>query len=506
MAIIKTKFDRGVEGATNIVDGGTEGTRVATGTTAQRGSTTGQWRFNTTTGYFEGRNNSGSFATLEPVPTVASVDVTEVDSQAGGNQTFVITGTNFSSGGVISFVGSSANFNATSTTIDSTTQITAVAPKASFLNAQEPYKIKFTSSTGLTGTSADLITVDTSPAWQTASGSLGSAVEGSSVNVSATATDADSDTIAYSETGGNVLSTNNLTLNSSSGAITGTAPTVSNDTTLSFNLRATANSKTADRAFTIIIQNNPLTGLTELSEMNSENTSNFKGTLSNGGNLYEVTDSSVIDTVAGTTWEGTRLTALNDGGNCGRWDNKLNNMASSGGVTIVHWGRLSSGAGNNPPTVGSYNNSYARNFDTYNHTGYFNDMHNPTSTTTGKFSTPFFGGNNLLSINTLTGANSITFADWHFYAHRFSQSPKSTSSQTEKISFDYNGTLYHATSGSHSLSSNSSTSGFMGFDNVNSGGVGSYNWEGWTGGWRVFNNELTDAQLNFIYNSGKGRF
>ena len=46
----------------------------------------------------------------------------------------------------------------------------------------------------------------------------------------------------------------------------------------------------------------------------------------------------------------------------------------------------------------------------------------------------------------------------------------------------------------------------MGFDNVNSGGVGSYNWEGWTGGWRVFNNELTDAQLNFIYNSGKGRF
>ena len=36
---------------------------------------------------------------------------------------------------------------------------------------------------------------------------------------------------------------------------------------------------------------------------------------------------------------------------CGLWDNKLNNMASSGGVTIVHWGRLSSGAGNNPPTL-----------------------------------------------------------------------------------------------------------------------------------------------------------
>ena len=52
MAIIKTKFDRGVEGATNIVDVGTEGTRLATGTTAQRGSTSGQLGFNTTTGKF----------------------------------------------------------------------------------------------------------------------------------------------------------------------------------------------------------------------------------------------------------------------------------------------------------------------------------------------------------------------------------------------------------------------------------------------------------------------
>ena len=40
----------------NIVDTGTEGTKVASGTTAQRGSTAGQFRFNSTTGKFEGRN------------------------------------------------------------------------------------------------------------------------------------------------------------------------------------------------------------------------------------------------------------------------------------------------------------------------------------------------------------------------------------------------------------------------------------------------------------------
>ena len=37
----------------NIVDTGTEGTKVATGTSLQRGSTQGQFRFNSTTGFAE---------------------------------------------------------------------------------------------------------------------------------------------------------------------------------------------------------------------------------------------------------------------------------------------------------------------------------------------------------------------------------------------------------------------------------------------------------------------
>ena len=38
---------------TNISDDGTGGTKVASGTTAERGSTTGQIRFNSTTGLAE---------------------------------------------------------------------------------------------------------------------------------------------------------------------------------------------------------------------------------------------------------------------------------------------------------------------------------------------------------------------------------------------------------------------------------------------------------------------
>ena len=239
----------------NISDEGTEGTKVATGTTAQRGSTTGQWRFNTSTGYFEGRNSAGSFSTLEPTPTIASVDVSEVDSQAGGNQTIVVTGTNFSSGGTISFVGNAgANFDASTTTYQSANQVTAVAPKASFLNAQEPYKVRFTSSTGAQGTSGSgLINVDTAPTWTTSAGSLGSVVEDATGNhFTVAATDADSDTIAYTLQSGSLAG---LSLNSSTGVISGDPDDVSGDTTNSFTLRATAGSKTADRAFSYITKN-----------------------------------------------------------------------------------------------------------------------------------------------------------------------------------------------------------------------------------------------------------
>ena len=238
----------------NISDTGTEGTKVASGTTAQRGSTTGQWRYNTTSGFFEGRAASGSFLSLEPSPTVTSVDISEVDSQAGGNQTVVITGTNFTSGATASFVGSSASFDASTTTVDNSTQITAVAPKASFLNAQEPYKVKVTSASGLTGTSSTgLINVDTAPTWTTNAGSLGSIGENATGNhFTVAASDADGDTVAYSLQSGSL---GGLSLNSSTGVISGDPTDVSSNTTNSFTLRATAGSKTADRAFTYITNN-----------------------------------------------------------------------------------------------------------------------------------------------------------------------------------------------------------------------------------------------------------
>ena len=59
----------------NITDTGTEGTKVALGTSEQRGATQGQWRYNTTTGLFEGYDGS-TFKSLATAPSIVSVSPT----------------------------------------------------------------------------------------------------------------------------------------------------------------------------------------------------------------------------------------------------------------------------------------------------------------------------------------------------------------------------------------------------------------------------------------------
>ena len=232
----------------NISDTGTAGTKVASGTTGQRGSTAGQIRFNSETGlaeYYTGTD----FKIIDSPPTVTVVSPLEVESDVGGNITFTITGSNFQSGATVKFIGSDATeITASTTTVTNSTTISAVIARSSFVSAKEPYDVKVVNTSGLSSVLDDQISVDTSPTWSTASGSLGSFNTTASVNVSATATDADGDTISYSILSGSLPT--GLSLNSSTGAITGTISSYSNSTS-SFTLRATANSKTADRAFSI---------------------------------------------------------------------------------------------------------------------------------------------------------------------------------------------------------------------------------------------------------------
>jgi hypothetical protein len=235
----------------NISDTGTAGTKVASGTTGQRGSTAGQIRFNTTTGlaeYYTGTD----FKIIDSPPTITAISPLEVANLAGGNETFTITGTNFQSGAVVKFIGNDGTeISPSSTTINSSTSITAVIAKNLFNNAKEPYDVRVTNITGLSSALDNVVNVDNTLSWVTASGTLATITTLSSgTHSTVSATDPDGDTVTYAETGGTVLTTAGLTLNSSTGAISGTP---SSTGTKTFTIRATANSKTADRQFSIVV-------------------------------------------------------------------------------------------------------------------------------------------------------------------------------------------------------------------------------------------------------------
>jgi hypothetical protein len=250
MTKARTIADLGT-GFVNISDTGTEGTKVASGTTAQRGSTAGQLRFNSTTGLAEYYDGS-QFKAIDVPPTVTAISPTEVASLDSGDATFTITGTNFQNGIVVKFIGNDGtSVTASPVTVNSNTSITAVAPNSSFSNSKEPYDIQVINTNNLSGNLNNQIYIDNTVSWNTASGTIASInTVSTGTHATVSATDPDGDTVSYSETGGTVLSTAGLTLNSATGAISGTP---NSGGTLNFTLRATANSKTADRAFSITV-------------------------------------------------------------------------------------------------------------------------------------------------------------------------------------------------------------------------------------------------------------
>ena len=83
-------------------------------------------------------------------------------------------------------------------------------------------------------------------------------------------------------------------------------------------------------------------------------------------------------------------------------------------------------------------------------------------------------------------------------------------SNTYRDSFNIDSVTDNSTGDfSHNFTNNMSNDDFSfttGTNGNSNEGVNSYNWEGYTGGWRVFNAYLTDAQVSYIYNGGNGRF
>ena len=196
----------------------------------------------------------GSVTIGETKPTVSSISPSTITN---AQTQITVTGTNFLTGASVEAVVTNGSI-ITADTVSFTNSTTLVANFT--ITTDGTYFIRVENTDGNAGRSSSaLLTVSDAPTWTTAAGSLGSVSDGTAVNFTVAAT-GDS-TIAYSETTA-VLTSNantpagtmNLSLNSSTGAITGTAPSPNSATTYNFTLRATdAEGQTADRAFSITV-------------------------------------------------------------------------------------------------------------------------------------------------------------------------------------------------------------------------------------------------------------
>ena len=197
----------------------------------------------------------GSVSVGETKPTISSISPSTISNTA---TSITITGTNFVTVPQVEALNPSTGIWYTANSVSFTNATTIVANFT--LSVDATYKLRVENPDGLSVLSSSaLLTVSDAPTWSTSAGSLGSVAAGASVSLDV---DASSDsTVAFSETtsvltsnSNTPASTMNLTLNSSTGAITGTAPAATAETTYNFTLRATdAESQTADRAFSITV-------------------------------------------------------------------------------------------------------------------------------------------------------------------------------------------------------------------------------------------------------------
>jgi hypothetical protein len=180
-------------------------------------------------------------------PKIASLTLpgTETAVATAGGATVTITGSGFTNtgGNPSVLIGSTP---ASSVTYISTTSLTFTTPPL----GTGVYVLYVINADGGAGIFAAGLNYSGTPAWSTAAGSLGSigtGAAGISLSVAATG-DAP---ITYAVKAGSSLPAG-LSLNSSTGAITGTAPVVANATTYNFTLTATdLQNQTTDRAFSI---------------------------------------------------------------------------------------------------------------------------------------------------------------------------------------------------------------------------------------------------------------
>jgi hypothetical protein len=257
MAILQIEPNAANANATFTFSGTTVTTdlQIPYGNIAQRPANpnTGSLRYNTESASVEVYDGTDWASTGGGSAIAAIANVVPGTFNGEQGTQFTINGTNFTGDAVVKFVDSSdTEFTAFTVTFVSSRQLLATTPQ-DFTVAQGPLSVREIQSSG-TITKLNCIDTGGSPSWVTPAGQIGGDIyRNGSVSVTVTATDPDtSATIAYSVLSGALPV--GLSLNPSTGVISGTAPNVGSDTTYNFTLRATDNAgNMSDRAFSMVI-------------------------------------------------------------------------------------------------------------------------------------------------------------------------------------------------------------------------------------------------------------
>ncbi len=191
-------------------------------------------------------NGSGtlSFGSSVTFPTISSINPSVIEN----SQTAVtITGTNFQSIPFVDAINSSTGAIVTADSVAFTSATTIVATFT--ISVDGTYFLRVENNDGLSVRSGSaLLTVSDAPTWTTAAGSLGTVSATGSINFTVAATNA----TAFAVQSGSLPG--GASLNTGTGAITGTESGSTQTTTYTFTIRATdAEGQTADRQFTITI-------------------------------------------------------------------------------------------------------------------------------------------------------------------------------------------------------------------------------------------------------------
>ena len=185
----------------------------------------------------------GSVTVGETKPTISSISPTVITNDATN---VTINGSNYVSVPIVEAINSTGAITAA----NSITFTSAAQLVANFTLATDgTYFIRIENNDGNAVRSGSaLLTVSDVPAWQTSAGSLGTINSGGTINFTVSATDATS----YAITSGALPGGGSL--NTSTGAITGTENAATQTTTYNFTITATdAQAQTAARAFSITV-------------------------------------------------------------------------------------------------------------------------------------------------------------------------------------------------------------------------------------------------------------